>query len=216
MVRKFFVFIMATLLFLSLSSTVHCQYNITIKSKFFSFNLNYPYDWHCESEYGLPKNIQAVLSPQNFLIDSSPATIFVRVIPRTTQNFSLKEFINNDFLNVKKRRPKIQYGTDFILSTKDHKNAQVKTYFEEPQGLYDAIAYIPEKKAFVIIILQTTSQKAYLRALPTFRNIVMSYQFALPQDKSAPLPPKMNLKKPKKKKAKRKTRHQKQSTSFTC
>ncbi len=216
MVRKFFIFVTITLLFLSLNSNAHCQYNITIKSKFFSFNLSYPYDWHCESEYGLPKNIQAVLSPQTFLMDSSPATIFVRIVPRTAQTSSLKKFINNDFLNVKKRRPKIQYGTDFILTTKDHKDAQIKTYFEEPQGLYDAIAYIAEKKAFVIIILQTTSQKAYLRALPTFRNIVMSYQCNLPQDKAPPPLPKQIHKKPKKKKTKRKTIRQKKQTSFTC
>jgi hypothetical protein len=204
MKQKLFTLFIVILLFLGQGINVYSQHTVTIKSQHFSFTLSYPYDWHCEHEHGLPKNIQAILTPQAFLLDSSPATVYVRVVPRTPKSPSLKQFIKNDFQNVKKHRPHIQYGTDFTLMTKDHKVAQIRTYFEEPQNLYDAIAYIAEKNSFVIIILQTVSQKAYLRALPTFRNLVTSYQLERPQEK-APSPPTKKRKLPsKKKKSKRK------------
>lgn len=191
------------------AANLYSQQMVTIKSSLLSFMLSYPYDWYCENEHSLPENIQAILTPQAFIMDASPATIYVRVIPRTSHNPSLKQFIKNDFHHVKKQRPNIQYGTDFTLTTQEHKKAQIRTYFEEPQGHYDAISYIEEKKAFVIIILQATSQKAYLRALPTFRNLVISYQLETPQKKeTAPTAPIKKKKiKPKKKKSKPKKKH---------
>ncbi|AIL13028.1 hypothetical protein IM40_05140 [Candidatus Paracaedimonas acanthamoebae] len=218
MKQKLFTFFMVTLLSLGQgAANLYCQHTVTIKSSVLSFMLSYPYDWHCENEHGLPKNIQALLIPQAFVMDVSPATIYVRVVPHISHNPSLQQFIKNDFQHVKKQRPHIQYGTDFVLTTQDHKKAQVRTYFEEPQGLYDAIGYIAEKEAFVIIILQATSQKAYLRALPTFRNLVISYQLESPQEKIPQVPLKKKNIKPKKKKSKkRKASRKSQPQSIKC
>lgn len=213
MKQKLFTFFIVILLFLSQGANhLYSQHSVTLKSSFLSFTLTYPYDWHCESEHGLSKNIQAFLIPQTFLMDISPATIYVRVVPRTSASLSLQKFMENDFHQVKKQRPTLQYGTDYTLTTTDQKKAYIRTYFEEPQSLYDAIGYISEKKAFVIIILQATSQKAYLRALPTFRNLITSYHLEIPQKKETPPKPLQKKKtKPKKKKVKQKIPPKKQS-----
>lgn len=217
MKKKLFIFF--TIILLSLSQgafSLYSQHTITLKSSLFNFKLSYPYDWQCENDPSLPSNIQAVLIPQAFLMDESPATIYVRVVPRPPLLSSLKDFMKTDFEQVKKNRPHIQYGTDFTLTTTDHKKAQIKTYFEEPQGLYDAISYIPEKNAFVIIILQATSQKAYLKALPTFRNLIISYQVESSSKEAAKAPLKKKEIIPKKKKPKRKKVPKKQSQSLKC
>lgn len=210
MKKKLVTFFIIILSFLSQGTAkLYSQHITTIKTSLLSFTLSYPYDWYCEHEHSLPDNIPALFIPQTFVMDTSPATIYVRVVPRTPHSPSLNQFMKNDFQQVKKQRPKIQYGTDFTLTTQDHKNAQIRTYFEEPQGLYDAIAYIPEKEGFVIIILQALSQKAYLRALPTFRNLVISYHLEAPQEETPPQALKTlktDIKKKKPKKSKTKTR----------
>lgn len=217
MKKKLFIFF--TLMLLSLSQgapNLYSQHTITLKSCLFTFKLSYPYDWHCENEHSLPANIQAILVPQAFLMDDSPASIYVRVVPRPPLLSSLKDFMKNDFQQVKKQRPHIQYGTDFTLTTKDHKKAQIRTYFEEPQGLYDAIGYIPENKAFVIIILQATSQRAYLKALPIFRNLIVSYHLETPSKEASQALLKKKKVTPKKKKTKRKGVRKKQPQTLKC
>jgi hypothetical protein len=88
----------------------------------------------------------------------------------------LAGFIAEDVARVRKESPKVQTFAIADIELRDHTHARVVGFRGDAWGSIEAVAYIPQDAAVLVLSLSTHSQARFDRDLPDFRSFVRSYQ----------------------------------------
>jgi hypothetical protein len=90
---------------------------------------------------------------------------------------TLDSFIAEDIQAFRRRSPQIQVNEGSPIKTKDGRVALVRYFSGDQSGNHEAVAYIAENRAFIVLALSARSQDAYQRSLHSFAELVRNYSF---------------------------------------
>jgi len=90
---------------------------------------------------------------------------------------TLDSFIADDIQTFRGRSPQIQVKEGAPIKTKDGRIALVRYFSGDRSGNHEAVAYIAEKRAIIVLALSARTQDAYQRSLQSFEELVRNYTF---------------------------------------
>ena len=141
-----------------------------------AFFVTAPPGWVLDNRSGLADRVHAAFYPQGSSWTDSPAVMYANGVARSSGE-TLDSFIADDVKTFRDRSPQIQVKEGSRIKTKDGRMALVRYFSGERSGNYEAVAYIAEKRAVVVLALSARSQDAYQRSLLSFEKLVQNYSF---------------------------------------
>lgn len=148
-----------------------------IYGKEHSFMVSAPKGWILDNKSGVAQGLHAVFYPIGSNWQDSQTVMYVNTAT-IDPDTELAKFIEEDIERFKKEKSsnlKIQIGNR--LKTSDGKIAEVRYFTGDKWNNYETVAYIPEKKVMVLIILTARDEASYLQSVPAFEELVHSYLF---------------------------------------
>jgi hypothetical protein len=141
-----------------------------------AFFVTAPAGWVLDNRSGLRDGVHAAFYPQGSSWTDSPAVMYANGSTRSSGQ-TLDSFIADDIETFRSRSPQIRVKEGPSIKTKDGRVAVVRYFLGDRSGNYEAVAYITEKRAFVVLALSARSQDAYQRSLQSFQELVRNYTF---------------------------------------
>lgn len=141
-----------------------------------AFLVTAPAGWVLDNRSGLANGVHAGFYPQGSSWRDSPAIMYANGVGRSSGE-TLDSFIADDIETFRGRSPQIQVKEESPIRTKDGRVAVVRYFSGDQSGNYEAVAYIAEKKAIIVLALSARSQDAYQRSLQAFQELVRNYTF---------------------------------------
>jgi len=141
-----------------------------------AFFVTAPAGWVLDNRSGLRDGVHAAFYPQGSSWTDSPAVMYANGSTRSSGQ-TLDSFIADDIQTFRGRSPQIQVKEGPSIKTKDGRVAVVRYFSGDQSGNYEAVAYIAEKKAMIVLALSARSQDAYQRSLQSFEELVRNYTF---------------------------------------
>jgi hypothetical protein len=141
-----------------------------------AFFVSAPSGWILDNRSGLANGVHAAFYPQGSNWRDSAAVMYANGVGRSPGE-SVDSFIADDVRTFQNRSPQIQVKEGSPIKTKHGRVAQVRYFTGDQWGNHEAVAYITENQAFIIIALTARSQEAYERSLAAFAELVHSYTF---------------------------------------
>ena len=141
-----------------------------------AFFVTAPPGWVLDNRSGLRNNVHAAFYPQGSNWQDSPAIMYANGVGRSSGQ-TLDSFIDDDIQTFRDRSPQIRVEERSPIKTKDGRLAVVRHFSGDQYGNHEAVAYIAEKRAFIVLALSARSQDAYQRSLRSFEELVRNYSF---------------------------------------
>jgi hypothetical protein len=141
-----------------------------------AFFVTAPDGWVLDNRSGLANGVHAGFYPQGSSWRDSPAVMYANGVGRSSGE-TLDSFIADDIQTFRGRSPQIQVKEGPPIKTKDGRVALMRYFSGDQSGNYEAVAYIAEKKAIIVLALSARSQDAYQRSLQSFDELVRNYTF---------------------------------------
>lgn len=149
--------------------------NGIVYGKDHAFMISAPKGWILDNSSGVSQGLYAVFYPVGGSWKHSPAVMYANTASRKVEgNETREKLIKYDVSQFKKNNPDAIIGELPPVTTKDNKQAIIKT-FSYPQ--YEAVAYIEEETITALLVLTARTKDQYKDALPAFREMVQSYIF---------------------------------------
>jgi len=105
----------------------------------------------------------------------SRAVIYVRDFPRVRGANTIQELNALDLRGMRKRWPNITSTAKPALGTRDKQTVPVHEF---SGGQYlETVAYVDHPGSITVIVVSANTAASYRSALPTFRQVVSSYQW---------------------------------------
>lgn len=144
-----------------------------------SFMLTAPNGWVLDNKSGVPNGLHAVLYPVGSSWTNATAVMYANTVDKSVSgNETLDKVIEHDVDTFKKRSQNLALKEgDFLSTSSQNKKATAKHFSGDLYNNYEAVAYIDENKVVVIIVLSAKNRDAYEKSLPSFKELVGSYQF---------------------------------------
>jgi hypothetical protein len=141
-----------------------------------AFFVTAPPGWVLDNRSGLADRVHAAFYPQGSNWRDSPVVMYANGVTRSSGE-TLDSFIADDIKTFRDRSPQIQIKEEHPIKTKDGRIALVRYFSGGQSGNHEAVAYIAEKKAFIVLALSARTQDAYQRSLQSFEELVRNYTF---------------------------------------
>lgn len=142
-----------------------------------SFWISAPNGWILDNSSGVNRGLYAVFYPKGLTWKNSTAVMYANTA-RKKADESLEDFIKGDTDNFKEKgSPNITIAKAEPIKTKDGKLAQVRLFTGDQWANSEAVAYIPENKVIVMIVLTSRTETDFKKSLGAFQALVGSYQF---------------------------------------
>jgi hypothetical protein len=141
-----------------------------------AFFVTAPPGWVLDNQSGLRNGVHAAFYPEGSSWRDSPAVMYVNGVGRSSGE-TLDSFIADDIQTFRDRSPQIQVKEGSPIKTKDGRIALVRYFSGDQSGNHEAVAYIAEKKAFIVLALSARTQDAFQRSLQSFEELVRNYTF---------------------------------------
>jgi len=138
-----------------------------------AFRVTPPAGWAQDSTPRLMHGEHTVFFPMSQKWQTAPVVIFIAVCDHEGK---LSEFIDKDLLSYKKTKKNIVIRNGNSIKTYNDGRAEVKEVLGDEYGNYEAIAYIKEEKAVVMVILSTKNEGRYNSNYERFEKVVKSYK----------------------------------------
>ena len=141
------------------------------------FMVSAPLGWVVDDTSGMGSRIRCVLYPRGQKWASAPTVMYVNPL----HGFAAKErkfsmLISDDVREFLKRSPKGRVMDAGNLPTAVSGKEAVVRYFSEDGGPpQEAVAYVPEKKLVMLLVLHSRTAQGFQAALPAFRDLVSTY-----------------------------------------
>jgi hypothetical protein len=129
-----------------------------------------------DNRNGLADRVHAAFYPQGSSWTDSPAVMYANGATRSSGE-TLDSFIADDIKTFRDRSPQIQVKEEPPIKTKDGRIALVRYFSGDRSGNHEAVAYIGEKSAIIVLALSARTQDAYERSLRSFGELVRNYTF---------------------------------------
>jgi hypothetical protein len=141
-----------------------------------AFFITAPAGWVLDNRSGLGNGVHAGFYPKGSSWRDSPAVMYANGVGRSSGE-TLDSFIADDIETFRSRSPQIQVKEGPSIKTEDGRVAVVRYFSGDQSGNYEAVAYIAEKRAIIVLALSARSQDAYQRSLRPFQELVANYTF---------------------------------------
>lgn len=141
-----------------------------------AFFVTAPPGWVLDNRSGLRNGVHAAFYPQGSGWGDSAAVMYANGVARSPGE-TLDSFIADDVQTFRGRSPEIQVNEGSPIKTKDGRTALVRYFSGDQSGNHEAVAYVAEKRAIVVLALSARTQDAYQRSLQSFEELVQSYSF---------------------------------------
>ncbi len=141
-----------------------------------AFFVTAPPGWVLDNQSGLRNGVHAAFYPQGSSWRDSPAVMYANGVGRSSGE-TLDSFIADDIQTFRGRSPQIQVKEGAPIKTKDGRIALVRYFSGDRSGNHEAVAYIAEKSAIIVLALSARTQDAYQRSLQSFEELVRNYTF---------------------------------------
>lgn len=141
-----------------------------------AFFVTAPPGWVLDNQSGLRNGVHAAFYPEGSSWRDSPAVMYANGVTRSREE-TVDSFIADDIQTFRGRAPQIQVKEGSPIKTKDGRIALIRYFSGDQSGNHEAVAYIAEKKAFIVLALSARTQDAYQRSLQSFGELVRNYTF---------------------------------------
>lgn len=143
-----------------------------------AFLLTAPVGWVLDSESGVKQGLHAVFYPAGSSWADAPAVMYANTAWRDTmKNEPLESFIVGDVSEARSKSSRLQVARVPAITTEDGKLAEVRVFTGDTWGNREKVAYIQERRVFVLLTLTAKSRASFARSAPAFDSLVRSYQF---------------------------------------
>ncbi len=141
-----------------------------------AFFVTAPPGWVLDNRSGLGNRVHAAFYPQGSSWKDSAAVMYANGVTRSSGE-TLDSFIADDIQTFRGRSPQIQVKEGSSIKTKDGRVALVRYFSGDQSGNHEAVAYIAEKRAIIVLALSARTQDAYQSSLQSFEELVRNYSF---------------------------------------
>ncbi len=142
------------------------------------FKLTAPSGWVIDNQAGVPQGLHAVFYRAGESWQDFSAGMYANgSAPEKKKPVDLGAFMHADSTYFVEAEPGVKILTAAPIQTSDGREAIVRHFLEGPYGTFEAVAYIEEETAIATIVLVTHSRDVFEQALPSFAQLVQSYQF---------------------------------------
>lgn len=144
----------------------------------YSFLVDAPTGWIMDLEAGSANGLAAVFYRAGESWADGAAVMYVNTsAPDSGQDADPLRIIAEDSARFVSRAPEVHIVAAPSLQTHDHRVAYVRYFSGQPNGRYEAVAYIAEHAVTPMIVLSGKTESAFTAALPAFAQLVESYSF---------------------------------------
>lgn len=141
------------------------------------FEIRPPDQWVSNPSAAQDSSILAAFHPKQSTWQDSDRVIYINALPKSRKTPStLEKVISQDLADFQKEAPKLTITHGNSVITKGWKPAEIYYLSGDKHQNYEAVAYIEEPTAFMMIVLNSRNKAAFDNALETFEHLVMSYQ----------------------------------------
>ena len=141
-----------------------------------AFALTAPKGWVLDNSSGVSQGLHAVFYPKRSSWEKGTTVMYANVAVLDT-------FINKDFIavleydtsNFRTKSPNIIIVEKDTIVTKSKTPARVFYFSNDRNGNYEAVCYIGEKTAVIMLIMSSKTAKEFNKYLPKYAELVKSY-----------------------------------------
>jgi len=150
------------------------------------FIVEAPPGWVLDNQVGRSRGLVAVFYREGQSWRTGDAVMYVNTaVPDSGTTADPFRVIADDSLRFTKDAPGVRIGLAPSLRTKDGRVAHVRHFSGDPNGNWEAVAYIAEATVTPLLVLTARTRVAFEEALPAFARLVQSYTFLTADDSSA-------------------------------
>lgn len=162
---------------------VHAQSQDSTRTKLLygynnAYYLTSPAEWAIDNESGKEQGLTAVFYPKGSTWAEGETVMYTTFTNfDSTKKETVLDVIKGDSLEFKAHSPQLSIKKQKDIAIGKNKKAIVYAYSDEPNGNYENVAYIPEKKGVVMIIISSRNKNGCINHYRDFESLVRSYRF---------------------------------------
>ena len=142
------------------------------------FGVVAPKGWALDDSSGLGSKIRVVMYPAGQKWGTAPTVMYVNPIHQDKERKkTLDEVIAQDVTAFMKSSPQGKVTVAPPVTTEKGQHAEVRYFAPLGHEPEEAVAYVMERSLVMLIVLSSREVGGFQRTLPTFRDMVASYQF---------------------------------------
>lgn len=143
-----------------------------------SYYLTAPPRWVLDAESGAEEGLSAVFYPKgSSWADAETVMYSTYTAYDTAKKQTLKDVMAADSVDFKTQSPGIVIGKQESIPIGKTSMARVNSYSDATNKSYEMVAYIPEKKGVVMIVISSRNKNGCINNYKAFESLVRSYKF---------------------------------------
>jgi hypothetical protein len=141
-----------------------------------AFAIQAPDGWVLDNAAGKGQGLQAVFYREGSDWGSAKGVMYTNAAIKGKGQETLQELIDYDVAQFRARAPQLKVTAREDLATGSGK-AVVWQFEGDEHGNFEAVAYIDEKEAIVMLVLTARTRELFDQEYPSFEKLVGSYRF---------------------------------------
>lgn len=143
-----------------------------------AYYLTAPVGWIIDNESGKEQGLTAVFYPKGSTWAEGETVMYTTFTNfDSTKNETVLDVIKGDSMEFKAHSPQLSVKKQKAIPIGKKQKAIVYSYSDEANGNYENVAYIPEKKGIVMIIISSRNKNGCINHYKDFESLVRSYRF---------------------------------------
>ena len=175
LIKRILSFVISLFIWIAISGQDKMKTGIIYGSDI-AFVLTAPEGWILDNTSAVNQGFFAVFYREGEAWKDAETVMYANIASyQNTPDTTLDLLISYDIGNFKNRYPDIDITDTQDIKIRANLNAKVKYLSGKSYGNYEAMAYIDETKAGVIIVLSSRTKEGFDKSLIAFENLVKSY-----------------------------------------
>ncbi|MBI5047919.1 MAG: hypothetical protein HZB54_03065 [Deltaproteobacteria bacterium] len=143
------------------------------------YTLTAPKGWILDNSSGVSQGLHAVFYPIASSWGKAVTVLYTNVVHmNSTNDKNLDNVIQHDIERFKQNAPSLRIEEkERIEIDKKNNKARVFYFLGDSHDNYEAVAYIPEDKVVVLIVLSARNEKEFRANIKAFEELTKSYYF---------------------------------------
>ncbi|MDF2438482.1 MAG: hypothetical protein K0Q95_2858 [Bacteroidota bacterium] len=143
-----------------------------------AYYLSAPIGWVMDNESGKEEGLTAVFYPKGSSWAEGETVMYSTFINfDSTKNETVADIIKGDSVKFKEHSPGLVISRQKPITIGKKKKVPVMGYSGEKESYYENVAYIPEKKGVVLIIISSHNKNGCINHHKDFEALIKSYRF---------------------------------------
>jgi hypothetical protein len=147
-----------------------------------AYYLTAPGGWIMDTESGKEDGLTAVFYPKGSTWADAETVMYTTFTNfDTTKNETISDIIRHDSINFKANSPQLSIKKQKAIPISKTKKALLYSFTGDANGNSEEVAYIPEKKGVVMIIISSRNKNGCINHHKSYESLVRSYKFLTDQ-----------------------------------